>query len=95
MVRKKRGKVLVHDLLGTNLGSKIHFASRSEGYLVVVIREEESATKPSQVSDLDERSERSPTPDFVVEALSDSSSDEMPTCLKYSRFQGDGSQGCR
>ena len=36
-LEKKRGKVLVYDLLGTNLGLKIHSSSRLEEDLVVVI----------------------------------------------------------
>ena len=58
----------------------------------MVIQEEESAARSSQVPDPDETSERSPIPDFVEEALFDSSSDKMPTHVKYSRFRGDGSQ---
>ena len=91
-LEKKRRKVPVHNLPCMNLGSKIHSISESEEDLVVVTREEESAARPSQVSDLDEKSERSPIQDFVEEALFDSLSDKMPTRLKYSRFQGDGSQ---
>ena len=67
---------------GTNLGSKIHSALGSEEDFVVVTREEESAAKTSQVLNPNKRSERSPIPDFVEEALSDPLSDEMPTCLK-------------
>ena len=91
-LEKKRRKVIIHDLLGTNLGSKIHSASRSEENLVVVTQEEESIASPSQVLDLDERTEKSPILDFVEEALFNSLNDDMPTHLKYSRFQGDGSQ---
>ena len=58
--------------------------------LVVVTQEEESVASPSQVLNPDEKSEKSPTPDLVEEVLFDSSSDDMPTQLKYSRFRGDG-----
>ena len=65
----------------------------------MVIQEEGPTASPSQIPDPDERSERSPTPDFVEEVLfgserEDSLSNNMlvSTCLKYSRFQGDGSQ---
>ena len=69
-----------------NLGSKIHSASKSEEDLVVVTQEEESTASPSQVLDLDERSERSSRLDFVEEVLFNSLSDDMPTRLKYTRF---------
>ena len=58
----------------------------------MVTQEEESTTSPSQVLDLDKRSERSPTLDLVEEVLFNSSSDDMPTRLKYSRFREEGSQ---
>ena len=83
-LEKKRGKVLIHDLPSTNLGSKIHSASGSKEYLVVVTQEEESTANPSQVPDSDKKSEKSPISDFVEEVLFKSSSDEMPTPLKYS-----------
>ena len=62
----------------------------------MVNREEESAANPSQVLDQNEWKERSPTPDFEEEILvtsdtEESSSDNMPTCLKYNKFRGDGS----
>ena len=91
-LEKKTGKVLVHYLLGTNLDLQIHSALGLEEDLVVVIQEEESTAIPSQILDSDERSERSLTPDFVEKILFNSSSDNMPTRLKYNRFQGDGSQ---
>ena len=91
-LEKKRGKEIVHDLPGTYLGTNIHSALGSEEDLVVVTQEEESVANPSQVPDLDERSEKSPTPDLVEEVLFNSSIDDMHTHLKYSRFQGDGSQ---
>ena len=58
----------------------------------MVTQEEGPTASLSQIPDPDERDERSPTPDFVEEVLFASSSDNMPTRLKYSRFQGDGSQ---
>ena len=91
-LEKKRGKVLIHDLPGSNLGLKIYFALGLEEDLVVVTQEEGSAANPSLIPDPDERSKRSPTPDFVEEVLFDSLSDNMTTCLKYRRFRGDGSQ---
>ena len=96
-LEKNRGKVLVHNLLDTNLGSKIHSASGSEEEQVVVTQLERSTTSPSRISDSDVRNERSPTLDFIEEVMfrfdrEESSSINMPTCLKYSRFQGDGSQ---
>ena len=69
-----------------NLGSKIHLASGSQEDLGVVTREEESTANPSHIPDRDKKSERSPTLDFIEEVLSDSSSDDMPTHLKYSRL---------
>ena len=71
---------------GTNLGSKMNSILRLEDYSIVVTQEEESVANPSQIPDPNKWSERSPTPDFVEEVMFDSSSDEMPTCLKYSRF---------
>ena len=65
----KRGKVLVHDLPGMNLGSKIHSALGLDEDVVVVIEDEGSTTSPSQVPVPDKRSERSPTPDFEEEVL--------------------------
>ena len=93
-LEKKRRKVLIYNLQGTNLGSKIYFASGSEEDLVVVTQEERSTARPTRIPDLNERNERSPTPDFVEEVLfrsdrEESLSDNMPTCPKYSRFQGD------
>ena len=87
-IEKKREKILVHDLLGTNLGLKIHSASRSEEDLVVVIQEEGSIASPSWIPNLNEKSEWSPTPDFVEEVLFGLERDNMPasTRFKYSRF---------
>ena len=59
----------------------------------MVIQEEGSTASHSRILDPDERSKRSPIPDFEEEILfalkkEDSSSDNMlaSTCLKYNRF---------
>ena len=80
-----------------NLGSKLQSALESEEDLVIVTREEESVANLFQVPDPKEWSERSSTPDFKEEVqvrshTKESSGDEMPTRLKYSRFRGDRSQ---
>ena len=90
-LEKKRGKVFIHDLPDTNLGSKIHSTSGSKEDLVVVTQEKRSSTSPSQIPDLEARSERSSTLDFIEEVLfgyerEEFLSDNKPTHLKYNRF---------
>ena len=95
---KKRRKIPLDGSAGTNLGSLLHTNSESEEDLVVVHQEEEAASPP-QVPDPNEWRERSPTPDLereeevIIRSDSEESiSDNMPTCLKYSKFRGDGRQ---
>ena len=90
-LEKKRRKILVDEFEGANLRSKLHMELESEEDLVVVHQEEESAARPPQVPDPNEWRERSPTSDFEEEVLvgsdtEESSSDNMPTCLKYNKF---------
>jgi len=58
----------------------------------VVNPEEVDFASPPRIPDPNEWFERSPTPDLVENIELESSSDEMPTRLKYSKFRGDGSQ---
>jgi len=91
-LEKKRQREFGQISKGTNLGSRLQSASESEEELVVVAQEEEEFTSPSWILDPDEWFERSPTPDLVENIESKSTSDEMPTRLKYSKFRGDGSE---
>ena len=95
-LEKRRGKISIEESEGMNLSSKLNIDSGSKEDLVVVQPEEESVANPPQVSDLNEWRERSETPDFEEEVVlgsetDESSSDNMPTRLKYSKFRGDGS----
>ena len=90
-LEKKRKGIRIEEFEGTNLSSKLHTDSEAKEDLVVVNQEEDAAASPSEVSDPDEWKERSPTPNFEEEDLLgsevDESSDEnMPTRLKYSKF---------
>ena len=96
-LEKRRRKIPIDDSEGTNLGSKLHTNSESEEDLVVVHHKEESVASPPLVPDPNEWRERSPIPNFEEEVLVGSDteeplSDNMPTCLKYSKFRGHGSQ---
>src|SRR5665811_452463 len=86
-LEKKRQREFGESSQGTNLGLRLQSASESEEELVVVTQEEETITSPSQIPDPNEWFERSPTPDPVEDIVSESSGDEMPTCLKYSKFR--------
>jgi hypothetical protein len=91
-LEKKRQREFGESSQGTNLGSRLQSDSYSEEELVVVTQEEEEFTSPSQIPNPDEWFERSPNSDRDEYDFSESSSDEMPTRLKYTKFRGDGKQ---
>jgi Ty3 transposon capsid-like protein len=91
-LEKKRQREFGESSQGTNLGSRLQSASGSEEELVVVNPEEVDFASPPRIPNPDEWVERSPTPDLEENIELESSSDEMPTRLKYSKFRGDGSQ---
>ena len=96
-LEKKRRVISVEESKGTNLSYKLYTDLEIEEDLVVVCQEEDSAARPPQVPNLNEWRERSPTPEFEEEIvlgseMDGSFSDNMPTCLKYSKFRGDRSQ---
>ena len=73
------------------MSSRLHTDSEAEEDQVVVNTEEEAAASPSDVPDPNKCRGRSPTPDFeeedVLRSETDESSDNnMPTRLKYSKF---------
>ena len=96
-LEKKRRGLPVEESEGTNLSYQLRNDLETEEDLVVVRQEEESAASPPQVLDPNEWRERSPTRELEEEVVLGSEIDEslrdnMPTCLKYSKFRGDGSQ---
>ena len=82
---KSRGKVIVYDLPGGNLRSRIHFSSGSEEEGAETVLEGVATAAPSTPTE--ERRSLQSEDEFLSH-----SSDNLPTRLKYNRFRGDGSQ---
>jgi hypothetical protein len=89
-LEKKRQAEFGESSEGTDLNSRFQFTTESEGELIVVTPLEEIAHSPTSDPDQEEWSERSTSPGPEGNVVSDSSEDEMPTRLKYSKFRGDG-----
>ena len=85
-LEKKRQEKFGESSQGTNLNSRFRFTSESEEELVVVTQEKETVPSSSPDPDREEWSGRSASSDPVGNVVSESSGDEMPTRLKYSKF---------
>ena len=98
---QKRGRVLVHDLPGTNLLPRIQTAVEREGDVIVVSLAGTSAAGPGTAPDPEEEevvADEVEADAGVEEETEEEEEDEEDnpmapsTRLKYNRFKGDGSQ---